>query len=214
MAGLAEAVQGAVGQPASVRIGVVDSVDPVVISAQGVPFDDVGILEGEVPLVGDSVALLGQSSAVGSDPASWLALGAVRSVGAPVAISRSDFQDALASTASTTYVTTAVVCETPFIAPRTGRVLVAFRGGVLVTSAGQCFVAPQITNPDGSIFLNATDAVSINTPFTSTLNFGATTLIGDLVPGLTYTATLMQRTSSGASPALAVGREIVVAPAA
>lgn len=77
MAGLAEAVQGTVGQPASVRIGVVDSVSPLAISAQGVPFNDVGLLGDYAPQVGDSVALLGQSSGVGSDPASWLALGAV-----------------------------------------------------------------------------------------------------------------------------------------
>lgn len=77
MAGLAEAVQGAVGQPASVRIGTVDSIDPLVVSAQGVPFEDVGVLDGYAPQAGDSVALLGQSSEVGSDPASWLLLGRV-----------------------------------------------------------------------------------------------------------------------------------------
>lgn len=76
MAGLAEAVQGVVGQPASVRVGVVESLDPLVISAQGVPFDDVGLLTNYVPVIGDTVVLLGQSTSAGSDPASWLALGA------------------------------------------------------------------------------------------------------------------------------------------
>lgn len=83
MTGLAEAVQGVVGQPASVRIGSVDAVSPLAISAQGVPFNDVGILGSYAPQVGDSVALLGQSSGVGSDPASWLALGAVTSAITP-----------------------------------------------------------------------------------------------------------------------------------
>ncbi len=77
MAGLAEAIQGAVGQPASMRIGVVDSTSPLVISAQGVPFNDVGLLTSYAPQVGDVVALLGQSSGAGSDPASWLALGSI-----------------------------------------------------------------------------------------------------------------------------------------
>lgn len=77
MAGLAEAVHGAIGQPASVRIGIVESTVPLVISAQGVPFTDVGLLGDYAPQVGDSVALLGQSSGAGSDPASWLALGAI-----------------------------------------------------------------------------------------------------------------------------------------
>lgn len=83
MAGLAEAIQGTVGQPASVRIGVVDSTSPLAISAQGVPFNDVGLLGDYAPAVGDSVALLGQSSGAGSDPASWLALGAVHSTVVP-----------------------------------------------------------------------------------------------------------------------------------
>jgi hypothetical protein len=81
MAGLAEAVGAAVGQPASVRIGTVQSVNPPVVTAQGVAFDDVGFLGGYGPAVGDTVALLGQSSASGSDPTSWLALGKVVSTG-------------------------------------------------------------------------------------------------------------------------------------
>lgn len=79
MAGLAEAIQGAVGQPASVRIGTVESTSPLVISAQGVTFGSVGILGGYTPVAGDVVLLLGQSSGAGSDPASWIALGAVES---------------------------------------------------------------------------------------------------------------------------------------
>jgi len=77
MAGLAEAVQNAVGQPSSVRIGMVDSIAPLVVSAQGVPFENVGVIDGYAPLVGDPVALLGQCSEAGSDPASWLLLGKV-----------------------------------------------------------------------------------------------------------------------------------------
>lgn len=77
MAGLAEAVQGAVGQPASVRIGTVTSINPLVISAQGVPFENVGFLNGLRPVLGQAVALLGQCSESGSDPASWLVLGSI-----------------------------------------------------------------------------------------------------------------------------------------
>lgn len=77
MTTLADVIQGAAGQPASVRIGVVESIDPLVISAQGAPFDNIGLLNSYGPALGDTVALLGQSSDSGSDPASWLALGAV-----------------------------------------------------------------------------------------------------------------------------------------
>ena len=75
MAGLAEAVHGAVGQPASVRVGVVDGESPLQISAQGVPFEDVGVLNGALLVAGNPVVLLGQCSEAGSDPASWVALG-------------------------------------------------------------------------------------------------------------------------------------------
>lgn len=60
------------GQPATVRIGTVTSVLPLVVSVQGTEFANVGSVE---PLaVGDVVALLGQS-AVSADGSSWLALG-------------------------------------------------------------------------------------------------------------------------------------------
>lgn len=81
MATLGEAVAGAVGQPASVRVGVVDSVSPLVISANGTPFEDVGVLNNVPMQVGNPVVLLGQSSVAGSDPASWLALGTPSSTG-------------------------------------------------------------------------------------------------------------------------------------
>lgn len=62
------------GQPATVRIGTVTSVLPLVVSVQGSDFTDVG---STAPLVvGDVVALLGQS-AVSADGSSWLALGNV-----------------------------------------------------------------------------------------------------------------------------------------
>lgn len=62
------------GQPATVRIGTVTSVLPLIVSVQGSEFTDVG---STGPLVvGDVVALLGQS-AVSADGSSWLALGNV-----------------------------------------------------------------------------------------------------------------------------------------
>lgn len=73
------------GQPATVRVGTVMSVSPLVVSVQGTLFTDAGAV-GEV-VVGDVVALLGQS-AVSADGSSWLVLGNVTSaplVGAPIA---------------------------------------------------------------------------------------------------------------------------------
>lgn len=80
MAELNTQISRIAGQPSSVRIGTVTSVSPMAISVQGAVFTDVGFLGDYTPLVGDVVALLGQSSQAGSDPASWLCLGRVSSV--------------------------------------------------------------------------------------------------------------------------------------
>lgn len=81
MAGLAEAVQQAVGQPASIRVGIVESLDPLTVSVQGVILNDVGVLSSYAPQIGDSVVVIGQSSEAGSDPASWVALGSATPAG-------------------------------------------------------------------------------------------------------------------------------------
>jgi hypothetical protein len=70
-----EAIVNAIGQPATVRIGVVESVGPLVVNVQGASFTELGVI-GTCPSVGDTVALLGQSS-VGSRAASWLVLGVI-----------------------------------------------------------------------------------------------------------------------------------------
>jgi hypothetical protein len=67
--------KAAIGAPSSVRVGTVASLNPLVITVQGVPFQTVGTLKSYVPQVGDAVALLGQSPTSGSDPTSWLAMG-------------------------------------------------------------------------------------------------------------------------------------------
>jgi hypothetical protein len=63
------------GAPSSVRIGTITGVNPVVVSLQGTVLNDVGFAGSYVPLIGDSVVLLGQSSSVSTDPTSWLAIG-------------------------------------------------------------------------------------------------------------------------------------------
>lgn len=68
------------GLPATVRIGTVVQDDPLIVSVQGVLYSQeaVGVLETGIPVVGDAVALLGQSALVGGDPASWIVLGRIR----------------------------------------------------------------------------------------------------------------------------------------
>jgi hypothetical protein len=74
---LAPQIHATPGSPASVRVGVVDSITGgVTVSVQGTVMQGVGLLGSYAPRPGDSVILLGQSSEAGSDPASWVALGA------------------------------------------------------------------------------------------------------------------------------------------
>jgi hypothetical protein len=72
---LVSSVQGAIGQPASVRVGRIVGVDPLQVSVQGVVFNNVGTIGNLIPFVGMSVQLVGQSTATGSDPTSWVVLG-------------------------------------------------------------------------------------------------------------------------------------------
>lgn len=72
---LATSVRGSYGQPASIRIGRVTGVNPLQVSVQGVVFNNVGTIGNLVPFVGMAVQLIGQSTANGSDPTSWVVLG-------------------------------------------------------------------------------------------------------------------------------------------
>ena len=62
------------GQPATVRIGIVTQILPLLVDVQGTTMIGVGKLDTYQPMLGDYVALLGQS-AVSADGSSWLALG-------------------------------------------------------------------------------------------------------------------------------------------
>lgn len=79
---LAVAVQGRVGQPATIRIGTITSVGPVVLTIQGANYQGsaVGTLGSYTPSLGDVVAVVGQSPSSGSDPTSWLILGDITPV--------------------------------------------------------------------------------------------------------------------------------------
>lgn len=81
MPDLVSQIANTVGQPASVRVGTIASLNPVVVTVQGAVMNNVGLIGDYSPQVGDPVILLGQSSQAGSDPASWVALGAASSSG-------------------------------------------------------------------------------------------------------------------------------------
>lgn len=79
---LAQAIHDVMGQPATVRVGLVESVSPLQVSVQGVVLDDVGTIAPFLS-VGDGVALIGQPPEQGADPSSWLVLGRIETVAQP-----------------------------------------------------------------------------------------------------------------------------------
>lgn len=74
----AQAVSETTGVPASVRVGTVTEDVPLRVNVQGTVYTNLGYI-GALPSVGDTVALLGQSTSVTGSPTSWLVLGTVQS---------------------------------------------------------------------------------------------------------------------------------------
>lgn len=75
---LADQISKNRGQPATVRIGTVITTVPLIVDVQGTFVERAGVLNSYFPVIGDVVALLGQS-AVSADGSSWLVLGQVDS---------------------------------------------------------------------------------------------------------------------------------------
>lgn len=96
---LARVVQTSPGQPASVRVGRIESVNPVVLSVQGALYnaDAVGVLGSYVPQANDVVSVVGQSVSSGTDPSSWLILGEARPVNTTAGLTVTAVQMASAS---------------------------------------------------------------------------------------------------------------------
>jgi hypothetical protein len=203
--GLAEAIQGAVGQPASVRIGTVDSALPLSISIQGAVLDDPGVLESYTPATGDAVVLLGQSSTTGSDPASWVALGAASPIPRQAPQFASSDVQTLGFT-STSYIASSPPVGVSFVAPPSGMVRVdwsaRFQTNTINTRSG---VSTQIatgstldagvvvangTASDGNALENNNDpAGGANTR----LQAGMWRWVTGLTPGDTYNAVVKFR---------------------
>lgn len=73
---LPAAVASAIGVPASVRVGIVIDDVPLRVNVQGTIYRELGYI-GALPAIGDTVALLGQSTSVTGSPSSWLVLGTI-----------------------------------------------------------------------------------------------------------------------------------------
>jgi len=124
------------GQPATVRIGIVLSVSPLVVDVQGASVTNVGVLADYVPTVGQTVALLGQS-AVSADGSSWLALGAATTSATAGALSSTGVQAMAASQSNGTAVYASMTGITfQFVKRRPeSRVLAHMAGSAFSTNA-------------------------------------------------------------------------------
>lgn len=218
---LADQISKDRGQPATVRIGIVASVSPLVVSVQGTDFQDVGILGWYAPAVGDVVALLGQS-AVSADGSSWLVLGEV-APGASGALSAT-----VASGVDTTGVTTASAVYVPltgslnpslvFAGPLTGRILVHWRSDIFAGAGNAARVSFRIglgaVIGAGTVVQAASDAVSLQSFLdVSAPGFGSTALVSGLTPDTVYNIEMQHRRPSGAGVTSYNNRQITVQPA-
>lgn len=219
MAGLGEAVAQAVGQPASIRVGTVDSVSPLVISAQGVAFEDVGVLAPFNPVVGMPVVLVGQSSQAGSDPASWLCLGSPQTAAALAQTQQATLATGY-SIFNTAYAITANPLGIVFIAPPSGAVLIHWAARMTNTTAGgSCYSAPEIrkdgTIGSGALVYGASDNVSTRITVgdnTEVQRYGCTHLFDSLTSGEVYNVALLHKVDPSPTGAFIGLRCLIVQP--
>lgn len=224
MPNLVSEILAAVGQPASIRIGRVATINPLSISLQGVTLDPstYGVLDSYIPTVNDSVVLIGQSKSVGSDPSTWLVLGHPDD---PTTITVIDsvtvaaFAAGGGSTTSATFVTIATIVGVAFVAPASGKVLVHWRSGLDNTAADtKGVVSWEIRNGGtvgaGTVVVAAGANTVIGLLGTSEIEAGATSLVaaGTLTPGSTYNIQLMYARQAGTGTAAFARGEVVVQP--
>lgn len=162
MTALPGALRSLAGQPATVRIGTITSINPVVVSVQGAVFTDVGLVGSFTGTVGDPVVLIGQSPSNGTDPASWLALGKVSNMAMdfPVAIAERAATQSVPNTLVDTLVTfdTEVFDNYDMFAPNQTNIMVPFdgvyacvvRGAFAANATGQRIVALAINGSSSS----------------------------------------------------------------
>lgn len=219
---LADQISKDRGQPATVRIGTVTSLLPLIVTTQGTPFADVGVIDGYVPVVGDVVAMLGQS-AVSADGSSWLVLGrivsgALATLGARTVSSGVDVNTV--STTSAVYVAlTGAIPDVAaaFYAPSSGRVRVDWRAQLFAdagtTGKASFVLLTGLALGTGTVVSASADSKAIQTfGNTSSPEFGSFTLVTGLTPGAPYNVYMQQRRSGGAGNTFFANREIMVTP--
>lgn len=224
MANLVSEILAAAGQPATVRIGRVASINPLSVTLQGAVLatDAYGVLDSYIPTLGDSIVLLGQSKATGSDPSSWLVLGHADDPTTVTVISSETvaaFAAGGGSTTSAVYTVIATVVGVAFVAPASGKVLISWRSGLDNTAADtKGVVSWEIRTGAvvgaGTVIVAASDDRAIGLRGTDEVEIGASSLVaaGTLTPGSAYNAQLMYARQVGTGTSAFARGEIVVQP--
>lgn len=210
---LANQVAEAVGEPSSVRIGTVTQVSPLKVDVQGTEYTNLGRI-GPCPAVGQTVALLGQSTAAGSEPTSWLVLGVISTACYPAVFAFSDTVDTTASAVYT--IAGAPTVGVSFTVPPAGRVKIHWGAEINNSAAGFTLVSPQVATGAvlgaGTVILAASDANTARsdtvTVFVRSSNFH---LLEGLTPDAVLNCTLYHRT--GAPVGGISRRRVLVDPA-
>lgn len=107
------------------------------------------------------------------------------------------------------------ICGTIFVAPTSGRVIVAFTADMTLSVANFSFASIEIREGavvgSGTPVVAATDARALRHDVTQPLTHGRTSPISGLTAGLTYNVQFMQR-ANGVTLTMS-NREVVVFPA-
>ena len=213
---LSSQISATPGEPALVRIGIVTSVAPLEVSVQGVVFTNVGVNAPFQAQVGMTVALLGQSSSAGSDPASWLVFGAPQPVAAVATAVEDGTESTLQSTTSVVYVLGTVTVGTAFTAPPSGMVAVSFFGSIDNNAVGSGFLSPEIREGGvvgaGTQIFPANDQNATRNANVEFAKFGITRMFSGLTAGATFNVSLWHRSSVGTNTAFFNDRYVLVQP--
>lgn len=198
MGDLIDAIQKDRGQPSTVRIGTVVSVNPVLIAVQGTNFSNVGLVGGQPLAVGATVALLGQS-AVSADGSSWLALGGVTAAALPPVQS---FVQEIYTTNSTAYTVAGPVgvCGVAFTVPPSGAVMLHWSAEIN-HGTSFCVLSPQVatgsTLAAGTVITATSDDRTVRNDASAVTRSACAELISSLTPGQSLNATLYHRVGAG-----------------
>lgn len=223
MGGFVSEIQLVPGQPATVRTGRVESINPLVVSIQGATLQAsaVGVLESYVPAVSDSVLVVGQSKTTGSDPSSWVVLG--RPVPSssvtvpPDSPAVSAFSSAANSSTSAVFAPGAPIIGVAFTTNAAGTFLVSWRSGLDNTLADTKGVVGWEVRlgavvGSGAVQIAAGPNMVIGMLNVNEMEMGATSEVQTLLPSTVYNIQLMFARQVGTGTAAFARSGVTVLP--